>query len=148
MKVHSGITRHVLVGRRLAVKWPSSYQWFVRGWLANRSEWKQRDRVGVNRPLVTLGHVVLVVRSARVVPDNEWASGPWRFPGEEVPWADGDEAKVSSWGWFASGWRLIDFDRAWEHPRGLVGSLYYGRQERLARKWAGLPALEAKTAGS
>jgi hypothetical protein len=128
--VRRGVTRVVFVGRRWAVKMPSvGYAWGVRGWLANRSEWRQRRRRGVARPVLTLGHVVLVMPVAERI-------GRWDSVAGE-----GDEAKPSSWGWFGDrGWLLVDFDRAWEQDdRGWVGGLYYGRQERLARRWSNLP---------
>lgn len=144
MKVCRGVTRTVFVGRRWVVKVPRIHwslspemgtaPWwcFARAWLANRSEWRQRDRTGVARPVLTFGHLAVVFPAAfRVAPDD----------GEVGPWCDhsGDEGKGSSWGYFpGEGWLLIDYDRAWEQDdRGLVGGIYYGRQERLARKWVG-----------
>lgn len=145
MHVARGVTRTVVVGRRWAVKiarpsWRLSPEmgltpWgtFIRSWLANRSEWRQRDRPGVARPVATVGHVLVVFPAARAVA-VEGLMGPW------CDRADGDEAKPSSWGHFpGEGWLLIDFDRCWEAAdRGWVGGLYYRHQERLARRWADL----------
>lgn len=123
-----GITRTVLLVGPWAVKVPSArHRMIVRGWLGNRSEWIQRWRSDVNPPLVTLGYLVNVYRRA------DWTGAGC----EGLPDGyDGDEAKPSSWGRFPSGWLLIDYDRAWQAPHGLVGRVYYGRQERMARRWA------------
>ncbi len=138
MHVARGVTRSVLVTRRVAVKVPSvKNRRVLRGWLANRSEWKQRRRPDVARPLVTFGHVAVVFRAADAVPSER----TWSMQ-RHVLIRDGysrEEAKASSWGRFGGAWRLIDFDRAWHHPRGVVGGLYFGREERLARKWSRLP---------
>lgn len=130
MIVAHGVTRRVWLTPRWAVKVPQP-SYFVRGLLGNRSEWKQRFRLDVNPPLVTLGYLVSVYRRADEVDDWDW------WPGV-IPGYSREESKPSSWGRFAGCWLLIDFDRAWEHPRGPVGAIYYGRQERLARKWADL----------
>lgn len=106
---------------------------FVRSWLANRSEWCQRDRPDVARPLLTLLHLVVVFPAA-----DEVAVGrgvPWQARAHSHSHS-GDEAKASSWGRFGHRWLLIDYDRAWESPRGFVGGRYYLHQERLARRWA------------
>jgi hypothetical protein len=88
----------------------------------------------VARVRASLGHVVLVMARADAVWPESYRHGTG---------LEGDERKGSSWGRFGSTWLLIDFDRAWEEPRGVVGALYYGRQERLARRWMALPAREA-----
>lgn len=148
MIVRRGVTRVVFVGKRYAVKVPripwgaegwrithGPFGWILRGWLANRSEWRQRARGDVARPLCTIAHVALVVPSAEVLLEED-------LPGELALMLNayrGDEAKSSSWGRLGNRWVLIDFDRAWEQgDRGIVGGLYYGWQERRARKWARL----------
>lgn len=132
--VTTGVSRTVVLAGRWAFKVPSRRGGFIRGWLANRSEWVQRDREGVARPVLTLGHVVLVMPRA----ERTWPE-PYRW---ESYGDDGDEGKGSSWGLFGEHWLLIDYDRYWEHPRGLVGGLYVANQERLSRKWMKLPALD------
>lgn len=144
----SGVTRTVMLTRRSAIKVPKS----VRGWLANRSEWKQRNRPDVARPTWSLlffaqryplalftgwwdpedCHIPAAVPSGLLVdPEEDW--DPHAPCGHS-----NEEAKGSSWGRYEGKWLLIDYDRAWQEPRGFVGGLYYGRQERLARKWATL----------
>lgn len=132
--IRSGITRNVILTRHWAIKVPNSYAWGVRGWLANRSEWRQRRRPDVNPPVFTLAYVVSVYRRAvTFTAFRETDPGPWQTH-------QGDEAKPSSWGCPpASSWRLIDYDRAWaQEDRGWIGALYFGRQERLARRWMNL----------
>jgi hypothetical protein len=128
----NGVTRLVVLAGPVAVKLPRLGN-VVRGWLANRSEWHQRGRDDVARPWLSVGHIALVMPRADEVCDDEYRREP----------SDGevgrDEAKGSSWGRFGDRWLLIDFDRSWEPPRGLVGSLYFGRQERTARRWMRLP---------
>lgn len=149
MEIRRGVTRTVIVGRRWAVKLPIGLGMsfhglagdLVRGWLANQSEWRQRRRPGVARPRLTLLHLVLVMPAADWVGSDRFSvKGPW----QSIDPADvgaRDEAKPSSWGRFGDRWLLIDFDRAWERDgRGLVGRLYYGHQERSARRWARLPS--------
>lgn len=144
--VRSGVTRYVLLAGLYAVKVPRprrhrrrvprSGSSGVRGWLANRSEWRQRHRPGVNPPLLTVAHCVTVYRRADEV-------GTWH-PGDDVPCRpaargpghDAEEAKGSSWGRFGDRWLLIDYDRAWERPHGIVGALYYAREDRRGRRWA------------
>lgn len=145
MKLRRGTSRTVLLAGPWAFK--IAYGQMrnpVRGWLANRSEWRQRSRPVVCRPICTLGHVVLVMPRAE-------------FRGIERPFADAftpcppmvpglkdsddrDEMKLDSWGWFGDRWLLIDYDRCWgPDDRGLVGRIYWWNQERLGRKWAKLP---------
>lgn len=134
--VRSGITRWVILIGPVAIKVPRN-DYAVRGWLANRSEWKTRHRPEVNRPILTLGHVVTVYpRAERIATPDD--AGP--FGASDRFTYDGDEQKPANWGWFGDRWKLIDFDRSWDDPRGLVGALYFGRQERLARKWMRLDA--------
>lgn len=135
-----GCTRYVLGIGPYAIKLPWGYtRSLLRGWLANRSEWRQRHRPDVATPIATLGHLVLVYRRAEQPISDEWWEANVR------PWLartySAEESKSCSWGLTADGWRLIDFDRAW-HPddRGLVGGVYYGRQERMARRWASAAA--------
>jgi hypothetical protein len=151
--VRKGITRIVFVGRRWAIKMPRRYDsrfwlWWVRGWLANQSEWRQRDRPDVARPVFTLFHIALVFPAAIEVGNDKIEGG--RIVGGPGPWLTfeerclsfeerddhADEMKPSSWGRFADGWKIIDFDRAWHsNHRSLAGKLYYERQERMARRW-------------
>ena len=134
-RIH-GITRTVLVTDNYAIKVPSlHHRLLVRGWLANRSEWKQSWRTDVHPPLYTLGHVVTVYRAALTLDGLDSSTAPWQ---DIPPRYTGDEAKRSSWGVVAGRLALIDYDRAWEDPRGIIGGVYYWRQERLARKWARL----------
>lgn len=159
----SGITRVVLLTKRLAIKTPqvrnrtdfdrTGINAFVRGWLANRSEWKQRHRYGINPPLGTIGYVVnLYLRGDDLDPSNDHQE--WQWDDEKMDWSDewfaelathantygfnGDEFKPSSWKQFGGRWLLIDYDRAWAKPRGLVGWWYYGLQKKNARRWADL----------
>jgi hypothetical protein len=145
--VRSGTNRTVLLSDRWAFKLPWGQGHSpVRGWLANRSEWRQRLRPDVCRPRWTLGHVVLVMpRAARTAEEmlehGDQCPPSFRLWIRAVIGCDGesDETKPCSWGWFGHRWLLIDFDRAWdESDRGLVGGLYYWNQERLARRWAQL----------
>lgn len=127
----SGVTRTVIVTRRWAVKLAWGRCGPLRGWLANRSEWVRRDRPRVLAASFTLCHFITWYRRADEV-------GTW--DPEDAPQASmrrlrTEERKGSSWGRFGGRWLLIDYDRAWQDPRGWVGGWYYGRQERLARKW-------------
>lgn len=130
-----GITRYVVGVGPYAIKLPWGYgRSVLRGWLANRSEWRQRHCPDVNPPFLTLGHFVLVSRRAEQPISDEWWEANIR------PWLVrtycAEESKPCSWGLTADGWRLIDFDRAWHaDDRGLIGGVYYGRQERMARRW-------------
>lgn len=128
--VRTGVTRTVVLIGAWALKVPKR-TYLVRGWLGNRSEWRQRNREGVASPVFTLAHVVLVMPRA----ERTWPE-PYRW---ESTGDDGDEGKGSSWGLFGVHWLLIDYDRYWEHPRGLVGGVYLANQERLGRKWSKLP---------
>jgi hypothetical protein len=147
--VKHGVTRAVLLIGRYAIKVPKRDR-FVRGWLANRSEWRLGQHPRVNTPLITIGHFVLVFERADAVADDRIFGGPW----EEL---EGDDGKSDSWGMFKNlieddresrhpcfrdhpGWRLIDFEEAYHPPWGLVGGLYYGVLERYrAWKWSRLP---------
>lgn len=107
---------------------------WVRGWLANRSEWQQRHRPDVARPIATFLHLAVVYpRADALAPSCD----QWQRTMVTVGYRP-EEAKPSSWGRFGGGWRLVDFDRAWQYPRGWVGGLYYWNQERLGRKWSKL----------
>lgn len=130
--VRSGVTRRVVLTKRWAIKLARGY----RGILANESEWRQRRRPQVNRPLFDLLHVVQVSRRADHLAGPNWSH-------ELLRRHSGDEEKPSSWGNFNGQWLLIDFDRAWEQPRSLLARPYYARQERLARRWSRLPASDA-----
>lgn len=143
-----GVTRVVFVGERYVVKVPripwgaegwrmtnGPFGWILRGWLANRSEWRQRARGDVVRPFCTIAHVALVMPKAEVLLEED-------VPGDLALMLSayrGDEAKPSSWGRLKGRWVLVDYDRAWEQgDRGWIGGLYYARQERRARRWARL----------
>lgn len=136
MKVTRGVTRTVILTHKWAIKLPSlSYQWGIRGWIANQSEWAQRDRKDVCYPLLNLGNVVLVFLRARPAGLSE---GVLKMMGYT-----GDEAKPSSWGKLdcVSGrcrHVLIDYDNSEKDPRSRVGEWYWGKQEKLARKWSSL----------
>lgn len=144
MIVRRGTNRTVV----LAGEWAFKLPWGrgrspVRGWLANRSEWRQRLRPDVCRARCTLGHVVLVMPRCVCTAADMLEHGD-QYPPSFALWVkaligcpdDTDETKPCSWGWFGHRWLLIDFDRAYdEDDRGLVGGLYYWHQERLARRW-------------
>lgn len=160
MIVRRGVTRRVFLTERWAFKVPlvtlddrwrhQFLRWAVRGWLANRSEWRQRSRPDVAEPVFSFFHFVLVMPRAITTGDAEGfeetdPTKPW-FGYELID--DGrktDEMKPSSWGWFGEerGWLHIDFDRSWEHPRGCVGGIHFWRQECQGRRWAKMspPAL-------
>lgn len=129
LQVVHGTCRTVLLTGRWAVKFPWGLgRQPVRGWLANRSEWRQRYRANVCRPSLSLAHVALIMPRA----ERSAREGELSFCRED----ETDEQKSSSWGYFGDRWLLVDFDRSWEtHDRGLIGRLYWGNQERLARKW-------------
>lgn len=142
MILGSGVTRTVHKVGPWAVKRPGGWGGYrpaalLRGWLANRSEWKQRHRPDVARPRWTLFYIVQGYPIGRL-PDQYLfdllVSGWLRACGYSA-----EEAKPSSWAYFDRP-RLIDSDRAWQHPRGIIGAIYYGNQERLARKWMRLPS--------
>jgi hypothetical protein len=126
-QVAHGVNRTVLLAGRWAFKLPWGLGHVpVRGWLANRSDWRQRARPDVCRPLWTL---VLVMPRA----EQLWSRDLDGYAYE------GDETKANSWGRFGDHWLLIDYDRSWDaHDRGLIGRAYWGNQERLARKWSKL----------
>lgn len=138
-----GVTRVVILISRYAIKLPRRYDffdvpsrfrlWWVRGWLANRSEWKQRRRGNVNPPLFTLGYLISIYRRADSIPAYGW----WDHLvyGQLVEILGWEEAKADSWGLFGDEYKLIDYDKADEHPRGIVGDIYYGRQERWFKRW-------------
>lgn len=132
MRLARGVSRTCLLVGPLAIKVPARCH-FVRGWLGNRSEFLQArgQRQHVLRPYFSVLHLALVSRRADAV-----GPAPALPAGVDI---DGDEGKPTSWGRFGEEWLLIDFDRAYDSPRGLVGALYWGNQERLARKWMKLP---------
>lgn len=129
--ISSGITRWVLLFGPFAIKIPKH----IRGWIANQSEWRQRRKEGVNGPLFTLFHFLTIYWRAEAV--GKWDTDECPFKADS-----NEERKGSSWGCVNGSWLLIDFDRAWAVPRSLVGGLYFGNQERLARKWMKLPVYE------
>ena len=123
--VRRGVTRTVFLTCRWAVKVPGGYGgMLVRGWLANRSEWRQRHRRRVCRPVLSLLHFVLVMPRAQHVGwiDDSQQTGPWDG-------CRGDKAKPSSWGWFGDRYLLIDYDLSWRVDRGIIGGIYFGWQE-------------------
>lgn len=145
MKIdQTGVTRLVLVGKRYVFKIVRPTR-LIRSWLANRSEWKLRHLPYVNSPIFSLFYFVSVYKTANELADcNDWVI-PFRMmidwyenlSEDEQEWMNSpyEEAKFTSWGLFDNGWRIIDYDRCWQDPRGWVGSLYYGNEERKARKW-------------
>lgn len=140
--VRSGVTRNVILTKRYAIKvpcrrWGSRAPWkwigpLVRGWLANQSEWRQRHRRRVNPPLFTLFHFATWYRRAEEV--STWDTD--NAPQATMRRYRVEERKGSSWGRFGRRWLLIDYDRCWERPWGLVARFYYWPQERMFRKWA------------
>lgn len=124
-----GVTRWVLLIGPWAIKIPKNF----RGWLANQSEWRQRKRIDVARPKLTLVHFLVVFPRADEI--GRW--GPEDFVRRHE--YSLEESKGSSWGKFGGVWMLIDYDRAWQHPRSLIAWPYYWNQERLSRKWSKLP---------
>lgn len=136
--VKTGITRWVLLIGPFAIKFPKS----LRGYLANQSEWRQRKRPRVNRPIISLFHLMIVFYRATEI--GKWE--PKEFNVSSRYWYgieySNEEAKGESWGLVKNCWVLIDFDRAWENPRPVIGLLYYWNQARLARKWMNLPFRE------
>lgn len=134
VEVRRGVTRTVYLWGRWAFKVPGGYgNHGLRGWLANRSEWRRRKGRRKCRPVATLLHFVLVMpRAERVAEFGE--PGPW--DGKHC----GDARKASSWGRFGGEWLQLDYDLSWcQRDRGLVGALYYGMQERRARRLMGEP---------
>ena len=108
MKVRRGCTRTVLLVGRWAIKVPSiKYRRPIRGWLANRSEWRQRRRPDVFPPVLTICFVVQVYRRASWT--ARWQPEHCPFEGYSV-----EESKGESWGLYpGGGWKLIDYDRSW-----------------------------------
>lgn len=143
-RLGSGVTRTAWKVGRWAVKIPN-WGWFIRGYLANRSEWDQRHRSDVNAPLWRIG--LIAVYPLAVTMDRDAAD---RFERDRTPVLleagySQEEAKPSSWGCVDGRWLVIDFDAAWATPRrGAVGRLYYWNQERLGRKWARLDSSKPK----
>lgn len=144
MKVGKGVTRTVWsFGRHWVVKVPNR-GWFLRGYLANQSEWRQRHRPDVAPPVLSIFNVALVMaRAERDLLNHVALFGPpddMPITEDGVDGHSGDEAKLCSWGLYPAGWRLIDFDRAWvlEQRSPIIGRLYYWNQERLGRKWSKL----------
>lgn len=129
--ISNGVTRWVFLIGPLCFKFPKT----LRGYLANQSEWRQRFRTDVNRPIISIFHLITIYKRASEV-------GTWDTDDNPL-FADdysNEERKGSSWGWFSDqGWVLIDFDRAWQRPYSIVGWFYYSKQERMARKWMSLP---------
>lgn len=139
----SGVTRSVLIGRIWVYKIAKGRSSLIRGVIANRSEWHQRDRTDVARPAWTFLYLIQCYPKASYVP--HWSQrGPWDNhpprPSDDDDWSGwhGDEYKASSWGRFRDRWLLIDYDRGHQERDWLIGKLYYGNQERLGRKWAKL----------
>lgn len=155
MRVGKGVTRSAWAfGRNWVIKVPNRGR-FLRGYLANQSEWHQRDRPDVARPLLSIFHLALIMPRAHTTllthveqhgPAVTSHIGTILDPAAPTITEDGvdgyvgDEAKLCSWGLFWNGWRLIDYDRAWDPgQRSLItGRLYYWNQERLGRKWSKL----------
>ena len=126
-----GVTRTVLRVHRWAIKLPGGHGGYsperlLRGWLANRSEWKDRHRPDVIAPVFSLGGFLNVYPLADALVTGVEPQ-PWNvFCGYSH-----EEAKWSSWGCFDGRWLLLDYDRAWQpEGRGWVGRWYYGRMER------------------
>lgn len=145
MKVGKGVTRTVWsLGPNWVVKIPN-WGCLVRGYLANQSEWRQRHRPDVAPPVLSIFNVALIMgRAERNLLTHVERIGPpadIQITEDGVDGHRGDEAKLCSWGYYPeSGWRLIDYDRAWDPDQRspITGRLYYWNQERLARKWSKL----------
>lgn len=137
IQLTSGITRIAIIGRKYVVKIPNVRYNFWRGWIANQSEWQQRDRADALRPLATLFHVFALYPKAWCPTEEDFAACP--VAEGSIPGIDytGDEEKVTSWGEYRGEWLLIDFDRSWER-RSRIAKLYYANQDRKSRKWARL----------
>lgn len=133
----AGVTRIVIVGRRYAVKIPNYRHGFIRGWLANQSEWQQRNRPDALTPRFSLLHLILVFPVAWCPTEEDFAACP--VAEGSGPWLTytGDEAKTSSWGWYHHECLLIDYDRAWDRV-SLSAWFYYKLQDRKGRRWAKL----------
>lgn len=166
---NTGVTRHVLLTQNYAIKIVRirGAMGFVRAYLANQSEWHQRERPNINPPLGTILHLVTWYKRAIYVGDWEPEDAPWfacniaatrsyllgrRTDIDGEP-QNHEERKGSAWGFFLERgemrWLLIDYDRAWAQPRrGILCRLYYANEERKARKWMNLPYEEERTTGS
>lgn len=132
--IDEGVTRWVLCIGNVAIKFPKN----LRGWLANESEWRQRKRSDVNRPYISILHFIIIYPRASEVGDWDPEDCPHDVS-INIEHKSNEEKKGSSWGLFKDKWLLIDFDRAWERPRSLIGFFYYYNQERLYKKWSKLP---------
>ena len=134
-----GVTRTAYRVGRWAVKVPNR-GWLVRGYLANQSEWRHRDRADVNAPVFHLLGLVAVYPLAETM-DRGHSD---HFEATVTPVLvhlgySQEEAKPSSWGRVGDRWLVIDFDEAWSVPRrGLIGRAYYWNQDRLGRKWSAM----------
>jgi hypothetical protein len=140
-----GVTRLVILVGPWALKLPRGmfrdrrwFGWWIRGWLANRSEWRQRHRSDVCPLMATVGHFVLIARRGEPVDREAWEDSVVDVLVDYgYSW---EEAKASSWARFDGRALLVDFDRAWQQgDRGWIGGWYYGRQERAARRWLAMP---------
>lgn len=136
--VARGVTRCVVVGHRWAFKFPRlSMHFGVRGWLANRSEWRRRNIEGINRPLLNVGNFCVIFQAADEVRDG--GVGPW----EGQP---GDYAKPHNWGLFGDEWRLLDYEQCWKDRGGIIARIYWWNSDRIGRRWIALAEAQGEAA--
>lgn len=151
----SGSTRHVYGLHKWAIKVPNlnkrPTRWrgmFLRGVLANRSEWKQRHRDDVVKPLFTFFWIAQVYPKVDLIPEFMWES--WDLCHRPSLIDQGyryDECKPSSWATVWSPWcgfpsnparavnlRLLDYDRCWDEPMGILGKYQEWRDEWINRR--------------
>lgn len=134
-----GVTRRVYRLHHWAIKMPGGWAgWgpaaLTRGWLANQSEWRQRKRTDVARPKFHLGHLLQVYPIGLRPRTEDW----WEQEVRPVlRWSgyDEEESKHCSWARFGDEWLLVDFDRYWQEPCGLVRRMYDWLQEREGQRY-------------
>lgn len=107
----------------------------VRGWLANRDEWRRRDALGVNRPVRSLWHFCVISAAADEI--GEGGCGPW----DGQP---GDYIKPKNWGRFGDEWRLLDYEQCWEDRGGIIARIYWWNSDRIGRRWIALAEAQEK----
>lgn len=139
-RLSCGVTRRVYQIGPWAVKlagggWGGMH---LRGWMANRSEWRHRRRPDVVSPLFTLGHVITAYPLADGLATDDRFIDHWCDQVEPFLLMAGycaEETKPSSWGLFNGRWLLLDYDAALRDRRHFPENIYYWNQERLGRKW-------------
>lgn len=151
----SGSTRHVYRIGKYAVKVPNlnkrPTRWrgmFLRGVLANRSEWKQRKRHDVVRPLATLFWIIQVYPKVDPIPDISWnfwdktvrkdliEAGYSKEESKPSSWCFGPNIPVlSSRASLPPRYLLIDYDRCWDEPMGWLGKYQEWRDEWIYSRY-------------